>query len=119
MNIFQRLKLDLELKWIIFLSKHELTKSAKIRRKYCANGWHKLVRISYQHSTFIKGKEKVLFKTEYLKCKYCEYKFFATLKDRNKYNAFAEKESIERSAIFKKLLDSSAEKVKLGRESKK
>lgn len=56
-------------------------KKLKIRKKYCAFGWHKL-RI-YQWS--IKESGKRIKKVTFLKCYFCEYVFFASKKDKDKY----------------------------------
>ncbi len=55
-------------------------------KKYCAKGWHNTHQCSLE-ITLRARKQKV----EYLKCSLCEKKFFATLKDKNKYLSMTRK----------------------------
>jgi len=102
----------LRLKYLLF--KHELVDKC-MRRKYCHKGFHKLTAGYLATSgTETKFKWKRVY---YLKCLYCNYLFFASKSNKQKYLDMTAK---ERSA-FRGLLSSSLLKhtKRVGCEPKK
>jgi len=55
----------------------------KMRKKYCHKGYHKL---KTHRSSFKFGNERII-NFEFLVCQHCEYKFFTTAKQKEKYIA--------------------------------
>ena len=57
-------------------------KNAKLRKKYCHKGYHKLHMNRVSHSG---GNIKRTVNITYLACEHCNYRFFATMKDKERY----------------------------------
>lgn len=76
---------DWDLWWLLtrcrLYSFRNRIKTEWVRRNLCANGWHSLT-INYYGR---KEWKKKMVKVEFLRCRVCEYKFFASKKDRDKY----------------------------------
>jgi len=70
-----------------------------IMKNLCSRGWHSMRIHKYsvtewkETTTNTKGVRKHTTSVEYLKCRFCEFKFFATLKDKEKYENLHPKRS--------------------------
>lgn len=66
-----------------------LRDSRKRRKKHCHKGYHKLHRCSLFIQYFEKGKKSLVI--NYLKCKECEFTFFATEEDKANFILHSDK----------------------------
>lgn len=86
---WERLKFFLFIKSLGYrLAWHDY-KQAEIRKKYCRRGYHRLTRAVLSHHSS-KGKT---VKIEYLQCHHCNWRFFANIKEKQKYMNLKKKES--------------------------
>jgi len=76
-----RLKDKLWMLKIRFLLWSINTKTNYYKRKYCARGLHKLTSSILE----VSGSNMKTKKVQYLRCKYCRWRFFTTMYQRNKY----------------------------------
>ena len=79
----------LKIKYLLF--KHELV-DKWMRKKYCHKGFHKLFHSFYGSS---KGNQRMRY-VHFLKCRFCNYIFFARETDKKRY---LELTTRERSAL--------------------
>ena len=76
-----------EIKWKLVLYKYRILRTpydiidSHMRRRYCRHGFHKL-RVG---SLIVNDKRKKNLYVRYLRCEYCNYKFFANKKDKDTY----------------------------------
>jgi len=59
MNWFEKIKWNIQIKWIQFIIKYELTKLSKIKRKYCAKGFHKVKIHNIRPSKLVVNKKGI------------------------------------------------------------
>jgi hypothetical protein len=76
----------MKINWII--NRHD-AREKKLRMRYCRHGYHKLTRAVLTHHP-ASGKE---IKIEYLNCAHCNWRFFANIKEKEKYMKVKKKES--------------------------
>ncbi len=57
----------------------------RLRRKYCNTGHHKLTVGKWSHISARYGEKIKRLHAEYLTCAHCNFKFFSSLKVKNKY----------------------------------
>lgn len=76
------------------------------RMKYCHKGYHKLRKesIAIQRD----GKH---YGVEYIKCLHCNYMFFATMRDKNKYLKIQELTKERFSALYENLSGTKTEEL--------
>lgn len=92
----------LKIKWMLFRwEKYHF----KCRKKYCNKGFHKLV----SHKTGLKEPKKRWKYVEFLKCRHCNYMFFTTLKQKQKYLRIHGKDKDSFSAFLKTLSSAKTE----------
>lgn len=83
----------LKLKWWIF--KQDVF-NKMMRKKYCHKGFHKLFKSSIGHG----GTNQRMKYIHFLKCRYCNYIFFAKIADKKRYEKMTAKET----SAFKEML---------------
>ena len=111
MNLFW---LNLKIKLLLF--KHETVRKW-MRKKYCSKGFHNIYTGCLSHGHSGLDNKMHTKKVHYIRCRFCNYMFFASPRDKQKYLKMTAK---ERSA-FRDLLSSVMLKQynNMGRESKK
>jgi hypothetical protein len=96
-----------ELKWKLFMAEIAVklrwweAKEESIRKNHCTKGFHKLVRVvSSVSSLSCDGKTS---SAEYLKCLYCDFIFFSTIKDKRTYLALTSSHRKRAKNMWKEL----------------
>jgi len=89
-----------KMQWILHW--HDV-RDKQIRKKYCRHGYHKMSRGYLEFSEF-KNTKRVEH-VEFLKCHHCNWKFFAHLKDKQKYQRMKKREGVMREASWKQFIN--------------
>jgi len=85
--------------------KHYESEDKKMRTNYCRKGFHKLQPQSVGYRNGLKERMKYI---RFLKCQYCNYKFFAKKSDKERYLKYVDKNQATTKEILSALLKSSS-----------
>ena len=107
-NWWDKLKWDFNMWRLKRLSVKAERKFKQLRKKYCRKGIHKLKQGSCSLSD---GKKTI--KVDYLKCQYCNWKFFANKKERDLYNKIhkSSAKGISSALLNHSLRDTKSERI--------